>query len=159
MSDLKFYKDTIEYSLISHYYGDKRAKSSGQLYIQHIDEGVELVEQFGGTDLPIRAFIIHPLVQGDDDLNKNFDKLMKLDARVVALAMEYRHVANSYLGKHFKSALDEVKVSAFRNVNIMLMADKYQNMGDLIKFNQHHPKYDDLLQYFLNWLGALKEAL
>ena len=59
------------------------------------------------SELAMRAYILHPMVQGDSDfadfmerLRDPADKARLVDKRVLALAAEYRSVANEYLSSN-----------------------------------------------------------
>lgn len=144
-----------EYEVIQEYYGEERAERSGQLYIRHIDRGLEILSSRAASELAKRAYCLHPVVQSDRDLKLNFWKLNQFDARVVALAMEYRRVANAYLSKDYQSEHDTIKLSPLPDVNDMLIADKMQNYEDLVLFNHDIPNYHQLRAYFFNWFYAL----
>ena len=146
-----------EFDLIREFYGDKRAERSQVPLINHIIEGVDILD-FIEAELVVKAaFCIHPLVQGDAELADNFDYLRKVVAAdVLGLAMEYRSVANEYLSKRVISDISEIRLSPLPEVNQMLIADKVQNYKDfLIYHHGTHPRNTELVTYFNNWLARL----
>ena len=147
-----------EWSLIQEFYKDGRANRSQVPLINHIIEGVQILDTLNKADFPTKgAFCIHPLVQADGDLLDNFDRLRKLvSADVLALAMEYRSVANEYLSHRKISSIDEIRLSPLVEVNSMLIADKVQNYKDFILYHHGtHPRSDELHEYFQNWINRL----
>jgi hypothetical protein len=150
------------YAAISAFYGDKKAERSGVLLINHINEGLYLLDMVGSTIRAKEAFCIHPLLQDDSALQmavrKNSIFLAHMpDPDVVVLAMEYRNVANAYLSHHCVSEQDEITLGCIAEVNDMLIADKVQNRKD---FEIHHlGKHENsarLEVYFKNWLRKLE---
>jgi len=109
--------------------------------MNHIDEGLIVLDAIGAEEIAKRAYCLHPLLQDDENL------------KAVFLAMEYRIVANSCLSHHVGVA---PRASTIDAVNQMLIADKVQNRKD---FEQHHkgvhPESERLSAYFANWLSEL----
>lgn len=149
------------YNLISEHYQDRCAKRSGVPLINHINEGIEILHLIGADDHTIDAFCIHPLVQDDAELSKNYNYLSTIDPyimnpKVLYLALEYRNIANAYLSHRIISSIDEIKLSPIKEVNEMLIADKVQNYKDfLIYHSATHPRSQELDEYFNNWLKRL----
>lgn len=139
------------------------AKRSGISYFQHVREGVlvlDAMEDLYGHNLWLvkRAFVIHPLVQRTEDLQANFDLLWQFDPTVVALAMEYRWVANLGTRRAIRDNGGIITLADIPHVNMMLIADKVQNRKD---FLATYPKTDvenfnELDRYFRLWMDALK---
>lgn len=146
----------IEMELIKRMYGDRTTKRSGVPLMNHITEGVKIMEDRGFCSLSIRAFIVHPLFQRDDDLiawGAFFNK--ELNPTVVLLAMEYRRVANSWLS--YKPKPKPIEWGPFKHyLREMLIADKIQNYKDFLLYHQNHERREILNQYFLDWLDELK---
>jgi len=151
-------KDSIEYRLISAYYGDRKARRSQVPLINHIDEGLTILDAISATEHSKRAFCLHPLLQNDADLKGNFPLVAaSTDAHTMMLAMEYRSVANEFLSDKIPShRWREIRLSPLFEVNEMLVADKVQNMKDFMTYHYGvHERSDELLEYFEKWLSAL----
>ena len=146
----------FEHDLIARVYEGQHAERTGVPYINHIDEGLAVLDLIGASPLAHRAYCVHPLVQGDADLVKHREVLRQVDGEVVALAMEYRWVANNCLSHHGVQTAAEIQLSVLPEVNAMLVADKVQNRKD---FEAHHkgshPRSDALDLYFRLWLERL----
>lgn len=152
-----------EYVAIERHYGDRRAVRSEVPYMHHIDEGLRVLRRWlGASDQGIRAYCLHPLVQGDADLRATWASglLGAFEPGVVALAMEYRNIANAFLSpleSHpgYDDA-NEIARSPLVEVDHMLVADKIQNCKD---FRAHHadthPRAAWLERYFMQWFAAL----
>lgn len=145
----------IHYQKVKLFYGDQRAKRSGQLYMRHIDQGLEILDHINASVFAKQAFCLHPLVQKDEDLERviQWGSLNKCSPTIVAIAMEYRRVANSYLSRH--NLTTEVNLGPLDDVRKMLIADKIQNYRDLLLHNTNHPRYDRLVKYFNSWMAIL----
>jgi hypothetical protein len=149
------------YQAIHAFYGDRRANRSGVLYIQHINEGLLVLDAIDATQQARQAYCLHPIVQGDTELVTAFQPTSVLyqypiDLYALALAMEYRWVANSYLSRRTIQVLDEIQLSPLPEVQQMLIADKVQNRKDFERYHREtHPRAGELDHYFRNWLTAL----
>jgi len=145
-----------EYKIISKFYGDKKANRSGVTLMNHIDEGLFVLEEIGASDVAKRAYCLHPIVQDDESLNNNKHLLSNIDSEVIIASIEYRSVANEYLSKRSIESIEEIRLSPLKDVNDMLIADKIQNRKD---FDKHHlGKHErslELHQYFINWFIRL----
>ena len=156
--------DTPEYALIARFYGDRRARRSRVLYMAHIDQGLAILTAIGATEAAHRAYALHPLVQGDTDLAANFETLVTaaptLHPRALALAMEYRSVANAFLSPMEAHPgygdPGQIRLSPLEEVNQMLVADKVQNYQDFLRYHREsHPRAPWLERYFRAWLSRL----
>lgn len=148
-----------EYAAISTFYGNIVAARSRVPYMHHIDEGLAVMRWVGAGDREMRAFCLHPLVQADKDLAMNFLALERVtrDPRVMALAMEYRAVANATLSHREISGSADIPLSVLPQVRLMLIGDKVQNYKDfLLHHSQTHPRRRELDRYFRLWLERLK---
>lgn len=145
-----------EYLAIRAAYQGRRAVRSGVSYQAHVDEGLALLRWLGGSERAARAFCLHPLVQADSDLLCNFERLAEHEPRVVALALEYRRVANAALSTRALETAAEIELSPLPEVNDMLRADKLQNQRDFRRFQREHPRYQALERYFRLWLERLE---
>jgi hypothetical protein len=147
-----------EYDAIAAYYGERAARRSRVPYIQHIDEGLLVLDQIFATEQAKRAFCLHPFVQEDADLAANHARLPELtdDPHVIVLVMEYRHIANATLSHRTIASAADIPLSPIPDVNAMLVADKVQNYKDFIFHHQAtHPRSAELDRYFLCWLERL----
>lgn len=155
--------ESYEYqSIVAFYDGGKEcAKRSGVPKINHINEGLLILQQIGSSELAMKAFCIHPIFQDDETCIDfiNSSTPFPFDWRAVALAMEYRNAANAYLcrpetdfqpGEYLPDlSIDEVKE--------MLIADKVQNKKDFVTYHQGtHPRSNQLTSYFDYWLSYLE---
>lgn len=151
-------KDTIEYKLISAHYGNRVAKRSQVPLMNHINEGLVVLDRISTTDQARRAFCLHPLLQADNDLKANYPMIASTcNAWAVMLAMEYRNIANSFLSDKMDAPYDiPIKLSPLFEVNEMLVADKVQNRKDFITYHKAtHDRSGQLELYFKLWLKAL----
>ncbi len=150
-------KRSIEYRLISIHYGDRVAKRSQVPLMNHINEGLIVLNRISATDAAKKAFCLHPLVQADVDLKEHLPRFgYDANPYVLALAMEYRSVANEYLSHRKINSIDEIRLSPLFEVNDMLVADKVQNLKDFMTYHYgKHPRSEELFEYFQNWMDRL----
>lgn len=147
-----------EYQAIERFYGDRVAKRSGAWLMNHIDEGLFILKELGASDVARRAYCLHPLLQGDDDLVRSYaDGLQRrVDPDALVLALEYRQFANRHLSHHRAASPEAIALSPLPEVFLMLMADKIQNAKD---FERHHatshPNAPRLKAYFAEWFVRL----
>ena len=147
---------TTELEFIVKFYGERTAKRSGVPLINHIHEGLAVLNHIKASDLAKRAYCLHPLIQADNDLISNVQLMELFDGRVVALAMEYRRVANAYLSFRQIKSINEIELSPLKDVNDMLIADKVQNRKDFNLYHLgKHERSEALDQYFKNWFQRL----
>lgn len=134
-----------------------RAERSRVPLMNHIYEGIAILNYIGEDRATMGGFCLHPLVQADEDLQNNFDTLaMHANSFSFGLALEYRSVANAYLSERKINSIDEIKLSPLRSVNNMLIADKVQNYKDFLLYHKGtHKRSDELDEYFHNWLTKL----
>ena len=149
-----------EYELIKEYYGSKVAKRSGLPLINHIDEGIRILERLEASTTAIQAFCLHPIIQdASSPLNKAMEIEELADSSAIVLALEYAITANQYLPKHCKSTQDLLPYIPNLEVKQMLIADKVQNFKDFYRTfstRQYECNYQKLKMYFSNWLLYLK---
>jgi hypothetical protein len=124
--------------------------------MNHIDEGLYILDKIGASDIAKKAYCLHPIVQDDKSLKENKHLLNGINSDVIISVMEYRSVANGYLSNRDINSLDEIRLSPLKEVNVMLIADKIQNRKDfdLYHWGKHERSYQ-LDQYFKNWLIRL----
>lgn len=150
--------DSYEYKAVQRMYGDERAERSRVHKMRHIDEGLLIMNNFFGCSRDaMLAYCLHPMLQDDVPLAAHLEDVVdNSSSKVVALALEYRHIANAYLSKRSINSLEDIHLSPLREVNDMLIADKIQNRKDFAAYHLGtHPRSKELEQYFLNWLQRL----
>jgi hypothetical protein len=125
--------------------------------MNHIDEGLAILGHLGVSDVAMRAFCLHPLLQEDAALVANLSRVTALSApAVLALALEYRRVANATLSTRPLRAATEIQLSPLGEVNQMLIADKVQNRKDFLRYHRgRHGRSEELDRYFRLWLERL----
>jgi hypothetical protein len=154
-------RDNKYYLAIREFYGERRAARSSVPLIAHIDEGLGILELLGSSLRAREAFCIHPMLQDDNALRGSIAegslfRTIGVDPAVVALAMEYRAVANAYQAYRCVDAQDAFELSCLVEVNHMLIADKVQNRRDFERYHlATHPRSATLDRYFKNWLRRL----
>lgn len=152
------FKHSEAYKLIQTVYKDKRAERSNVPFIYHIDEGGFILNKLGASETVKDAYYLHPLLQSDEDFNKNKSlPFNDINPETLILAVEYRRVANSYL-----SNMDVSDFVGFTNneIRLMLLADKIQNYKDFLLYHKGtHFKSGILEEYFLNWFNLLEISL
>src|SRR6056297_70955 len=132
---MHYIRSTAAYRLISEFYGDRRAQRSGVMLMNHINEGIAVLDDICATEDAMQAFCIHPMLQADEDLAQNLSYVSRhVPTYVVALALEYRSVANEYLSPKV-GTVDEIRLSPLKEVNDMLIADKVQNSKDFYTYH------------------------
>ena len=152
-----------EYKLVERYYDSQIAERSGVDKINHINEGLIILDSIEASIQAKKAYCLHPLLQNDIDLKINYrreihtyDEDKRIDFQSIIMAMEYRAVANAYLSKRKIDSIEEIKLSPLRDVNDMLIADKVQNYKDFMKYHEYsHDRRRELFTYFHNWFEAL----
>lgn len=150
------------YQAIQEYYGDIKAERSGVPYINHIDEGLIVLDEIRSSTRAKQAFCLHPIVQTNTELQIALSDDSPLDRHntengPLILAMEYRKVANAYSASHKEKPIDQIRLSPLPEVNQMLIADKVQNRADFEEFiKADNPRSTELSKYFRNWLARLE---
>lgn len=150
--------DTQEYQLISEFYDKRKAKRSNVPLINHINEGIVVLDSINSTTAAARAFCLHTMLQTDEDLKTNYSTIKDIvSGHVIMLAMEYRSVANEFLReKVMTQPVPPIRLSPLYEVNDMLIADKVQNRKDFLRYHsQTHPNRAELDLYFKLWLKRL----
>ena len=150
--------NTAEYNLIENVYGNKKAKRTGVFYMNHIDEGLYILNKIGASYQAKLGYILHPVFQGDQDLKDiyNHTSLEKVSYQAIINAVEYRNVANEYLSFRKIRDIEDIRLSPLKDVNHMLIADKIQNRKDFeIYHKDKHERSKELVKYFNNWMQRL----
>ncbi len=150
--------DDAEYRAIEAAYSDGRARRSQVPLMHHIDEGLAVLRRIGASPQAGRAFCLHPLVQTDAALAANAHRVAALtpEPRVLALALEYRNIANATLSQRPIAGPEDIPLSPLAEVQQMLVADKVQNYKDFVLHHgRTHPRRHALDRYFALWLARL----
>ena len=94
--------------------------------MNHINEGLYILDKINSSECAKKAFCLHPLVQADGDLGLNIELLdnRSVSSKALYLALEYRNIANQYLSHRKISDISEIALSPLKDVNDMLIADK-----------------------------------
>lgn len=142
------------YQKIKKHYGNIVTKRSNIPLINHIDEGLVILNELNASQDAKDAYCLHPLLQSDEDfLNHYKDDYTGINTSAIILTMEYRRVANSYLstGK-MKNFVGFTSTDIYH----MLYADKKQNEKDFALYHEgKHKRSKELREYFDNWLNIL----
>lgn len=160
-----------EYKRILEIYNDEVAKRSKVPLINHIHEGLIIIDiifcytklagklphhffNIGVVEKLKKAFCLHPIFQNDTTLR--YEVFYNYDAASVAYAMEYRHIANYYLSHRKINDINEIKLSPLEEVNFLLLVDKIQNYKDFqLYHSKTHERSIELDEYFKNWFKKL----
>lgn len=160
---------------ILEHYGDRRAKRSQVPLINHIYEGVAIIQNITDIPTPAQAFCLHPLYQSDTDLvsvgvYQTMTRGNDFNPLAILYAMEYRSVANAFLSGHVRyeivgddnsirriiSQSGDIQLSEISHVNDMLIADKVQNRKDFLAHHfGTHANSNILDAYFRLWMERL----
>lgn len=151
------FENTLCYHLIQKHYMDKKAKRSGIPYMNHIDEGLLILEHINATDVAKDAYCIHPILQSDESLRDNMHFVSEVDYETLIVTMEYRNVANRYLSNRRLENPADIYLGPMKDVHDMLVADKLQNYKDFVLYHRDsHARSAELELYFNNWFSRLK---
>lgn len=160
---MSYLKNTVEYEAISKFYGDEKAKRSQIPLMNHIDEGIDILESISASEFAIRAYLLHPIFQGDLEWRSNISRCGEFDSHIMALVLEYRKCANSYLCKPYTDEyqLGDLKIFVniiSKDVRDMLYADKIQNRKDFNLYHKgSHARSGQLSKYFDLWIEYLNK--
>lgn len=146
----------LSYQLIELYYGSRLAKRSQVPLMNHIREGLAVLQALDADEDTQAAYCLHPYLQSDANFmaHKRDPRLRELPAHVLLLTMEYRRIANSYLSTAHVSAFVGFSCPEVRQ---MLIADKVQNYKDFLCYHKDkHPRSEALNTYFMQWMQLLE---
>lgn len=147
--------DSAEFAAIERHYEGKQAERTGVPYIQHIIEGLYVLDEIDASINARLAYCLHPLTQADEDLAV-FAPAVASGPEILVNAIEYRNCANRYLSFHYGRDTRRARLSPLADVNDMLIADKVQNRKDFETFHKgSHKDSDRLDAYFKEWLDVL----
>lgn len=165
--DFNEINSSTEYNIITSYYNNQKAKRSQVYLMNHIDEGIVIIENLKrfkkyGKNIINKlseikgAYCLHPIIQGDAYASRYKSLSKRVDAFTLGLAIEYRYIANAYLSKRIITSLDDIELSQIEYVNAMLIADKIQNYKDFLLYHKDtHERRNELDEYFNNWIDKL----
>jgi len=149
-------------SIIEKYYGDAIAQRSQVPLINHIHEGLVILNHENAKDVVKAAYCIHPVIQDTADFQNELQirALHTADSSAIMLACEYRSLANSYLSNKDLTVVEKTQLRSDLNrmapVRLMLVADKIQNRKDFEIYHEGtHPNSDRLTSYFHDWMLIL----
>jgi len=156
----------IHYRIIQGFYGDRKAERANIPLMNHIDEGLIVLDKLGSPLICKQAYCLHPVLQLNENLfpllEDEYHIISECDSRAVILAMEYRHQLNKYSSKRiFDSILHKGKLLATLRSTLIgtpylrycAVADKVQNRKDFLKYHYGtHERSDELHEYFGNWI-------
>ena len=167
MSDAKIenVKKSVEYKEVENYYRDRVAERSKVPLINHIKEGLIVLNEINANETTMKAYCLHPLFQNDSELG-NYGLVVasipSISPVAIMLTMEYRARANDWLSEKVNLSnglpiLDGMSSHGCLNsVKQMLIADKVQNYKDFkIHHLKSHQRSKDLDAYFNVWLREL----
>ncbi len=150
--------DQTLYDFIKTYYGDQKAERSDVRLMNHIDEGLAILDAINASERAKEAFCIHPIVQVEDISHHSLKTYP-----CYPLAQEYADKANSYLCRPENDwisttfDIDRVVGTMSGECARMLYADKIQNRKDFRMYHQAtHPRSEELTQYFDLWIEYLR---
>lgn len=147
-----------EYLAIYKFYGHRRAKRSDVPLMNHIAEGLEILDALHAGDRAKAAFCLHPIVQNNEDVDVSW-------STAYPLACEYRDRANSYLCRPDTDCIQTVEhvgaiVGPMSKACVhMLFADKLQNQRDFLRYHRFHDRAPQLGRYFALWIAHLTPLL
>lgn len=128
------YKRVVEF-----YQGGNEFTSTGVPKINHIDEGLAILEYLETETHTQEAWCLHPLLQGDKELlDYGWHSTRGVTGYAIVLAMEYRATANAFLctPETDRYTQEDMPKIVLPEVKPMLIADKISNMRNLVKYNR-----------------------
>lgn len=145
---------------IEEHYGSRTAMRFKVPLVNHIHEGLAILDAVGASEEAKRAFCIHPLTQNEVPLPPQCD-----DEYVNELANRYAITANSYLCRpdtdHIRTIQDldwHLRDIRWWDQDLidMLYADKIQNRKDFRLYHDGtHARSKQLAHYFDLWIEYL----
>lgn len=149
-----------ELDIIKSIFGHQKSERSDVLYINHIYEGLQVLEGINATQEAKKAYCVHPIFQVPKNLKQciSSELYKDLDPYTIVLAMEYRNKANAYVCRqrtdHF--TITDLPYMVLPEVKDMLIADKVQNYKDFLLYHKDtHPRRKQLDKYFNLWFVHL----
>lgn len=150
-------KYRAEYQTVKDFYGLQVQKRSQVPLINHIDEGIKILNYLNASSDTIGAFCLHPLIQNTPNFKKFLAKVKCwYSPNAMMLAVEYRNIANQYLPTDYANEKWVAPISDIPEINQMLIADKVQNRKDFERHRKLYSNHQILDGYFKVWLSSLK---
>ena len=154
------------YLAIAESFKGKTAERTSLPYMNHIDEGLRVLDALDATLVTKQAFCLHPLVQLDTVLINEITSVGYINTatpQAILLAMEYRNCLNKISSKSVISKFSprfveklQSRIKTFPGLYHMAVADKIQNNKDFtenyIDGSSKHANYKGLTRYFNFWL-------
>lgn len=156
---------TTEYKAIKDLYQERTAKRSGVKLMNHIDEGLVILEKIGASDRAALGFCLHPLVQNSEQHEETIanNRMANCLNGAINAAYDYADKANTYLCRPETDdwSLQDIRENLLplsNDVRDMLIADKVQNQKDfMIHHFGKHERSDQLNTYFNKWITFLSD--
>jgi hypothetical protein len=158
-------KRGVEYGLVKRFYGTGKAERSQVPLINHINEGLAIMDHIGASIAAMQAYCLHPLFQNDNELSSDGVAAALtpgVNPYAILLVMEYRQRANAWLSDKvtLRMGMPDFNGSPdwglLAPVKQMLIADKVQNRKDFITYHRDtHARSIELDCYFERWLQVL----
>lgn len=152
----------IELVTIENYYKNKKADRSNVPLVNHIHEGLAILDAVNASVQTKKAFCLHPLIQNNIT---TFD-MSNISPRALYLAELYSQKANSYLCKpetdYVATFQDVYNLVGILNedITLMLYADKIQNKKDFMLYHKDiHERSCELEHYFNLWIAFLLDLM
>ena len=129
------------------------AKRSGENYMLHITEGLQVLTAIGANEFTKAIFALHPFFQMQEEWAKHKCMLaLNFPMLVHAAGFDYALTANACLPGTGRMP----ELSQWREVNQALVADKVQNYAAFKrKLDGVHTETQELHRYFRAWIDKL----
>lgn len=153
-----------EYIQIRKFYAGRTCKRTGVAHIEHIDQGLRILDDLNAPQDTKRAWCLHPLAQavtsGSDRKDKNVGAYLlgRWRNRVAATrAFDYALSADQVLSRDPLHRFDNIVKPTLASTYMMLVADKIQNYHH---FESEWDSFDPqdryrLSTYFDRWHDVL----
>lgn len=142
------------YLIIEQFYGDTRAKRSGVLMMNHINEGLNVMRALNATPCACAAYCLHPITQNNCPEDWMLER--EVPPYIWEVAYAYSAAANSFLPSHIPQGKSAPMLKLSADLRTMLIADKIQNSKDFYLYHSNtHENAATLRAYFSSWLHFL----
>lgn len=174
--------ESAEYAMIKSYYGTATSKRSRVPLMNHVHEGLLILQAIGAHEVVQRAWCIHPIVQDENHDRMLMVRMPSPDPILFtnsppismtagyAYALEYAAAANAYLcrpendfiytAKNLALHLQQKGVRITKPTLQLLLADKLQNRQDFLLYHEGtHLRTAQLRTYFDVWIEYIRKCL